>query len=201
MKTKFIIFFLACSMIFACDNNNKDLGDGLYAEFNTTMGTILIKLSYEKTPVTVANFVALAEGNHPKVDNDFKGIKYYNGIIFHRVIANFMIQGGGYTSELEYRDSGKRVKNESNNGLPNSRGTIAMARTSDPNSASAQFYINVKDNSHLDFKEGVMGYTVFGFVTLGMQVVENIELVDTHIQRGMPAVPIQPIVIKTIKRL
>ena len=76
-----------------------------------------------------------------------------------------------------------------------------MARTSDPNSASAQFYINVKDNSHLDFKEGVMGYTAFGFVTLGMQVVENIELVDTHIQRGMPAVPIQPIVIKTIKRL
>ena len=76
-----------------------------------------------------------------------------------------------------------------------------MARTSDPNSASAQFYINVKDNNHLNYRDGVMGYTVFGFVTLGMQVVENIELVDTHIQQGMPAVPIQPIVIKSIERL
>ena len=76
-----------------------------------------------------------------------------------------------------------------------------MARTSDPDSASAQFYINVKDNNHLDFRENIMGYTVFGFVTKGMQVVESIELVDTHIQQGMPAVPIQPIVIKRIKRL
>ena len=155
----------------------------------TELGHIEITLLPDKAPLTVENFLELVEQKH------------YDGLIFHRVIANFMIQAGGYTSELEYRDSGKRVKNESNNGLPNSRGTIAMARTSDPNSASAQFYINVKDNSHLDFKEGVMGYTVFGFVTLGMQVVENIELVDTHIQGGMPAVPIQPIVIKTIKRL
>ena len=155
----------------------------------TEFGHIEITLLPDKAPVTVENFLELVEQKH------------YDGLIFHRVIANFMIQAGGYTSELEYRDSGKSVKNESNNGLPNSRGTIAMARTSDPNSASAQFYINVKDNNHLNYRDGVMGYTVFGFVTLGMQVVENIELVDTHIQRGMPAVPIQPIVIKSIKRL
>ena len=155
----------------------------------TKMGHIEITLLPDKAPLTVQNFLGLVEQKH------------YNGLIFHRVIANFMIQGGGYTSELEYRDSGKRVKNESNNGLPNSRGTIAMARTSDPDSASAQFYINVKNNNHLDFRDNVMGYTVFGFVTKGMQVVESIELVDTHIQRGMPAVPIQPIVIESIKRL
>ena len=94
MKTKFLIFFFACSMIFACDNNKSDLEDGIYAEFETSMGKMLIKLTYEKTPVTVANFIALAEGNHPKVDNDFKGKKFYNGIIFHRVIDKFMIQGG-----------------------------------------------------------------------------------------------------------
>ena len=100
MKTKFAIFFLLCSMVFACDNNYsnyQDLEDGLYAEFNTSMGVMLIKLTYDKTPVTVANFVALAEGNHPKVDNDFKGKKFYNGIIFHRVIDKFMIQGGDPT--------------------------------------------------------------------------------------------------------
>ena len=155
----------------------------------TELGHIEITLLPDKAPLTVENFLELVEQKH------------YDGLIFHRVIANFMIQAGGYTSELEYRDSGKRVKNESNNGLSNSRGTIAMARTSDPNSASAQFYINVKDNNHLNYRDGIMGYSVFGFVTLGMQVVENIELVDTHIQQGMPAVPIQPIVIKSIKRL
>ena len=153
------------------------------------MGYIEITLLPDKAPLTVQNFLELVEQKH------------YDGLIFHRVIANFMIQGGGYTSELEYRDSGKRVKNESNNGLSNSRGTIAMARTSDPDSASAQFYINVKNNNHLDFRENFMGYTVFGFVTKGMQIVESIELVDTHIQQGMPAVPIQPIVIESIKRL
>ena len=155
----------------------------------TELGHIEITLLPDKAPLTVKNFLELVEQRH------------YDGLIFHRVIANFMIQAGGYTSELEYRDSGKRVKNESNNGLSNSKGTIAMARTSDPNSASAQFYINVKDNNHLNYRDGIMGYSVFGFVTLGMQVVENIELVDTHIQQGMPAVPIQPIVIKSIKRL
>ena len=185
-KLAFITIGLVTSFLVSTNvsaiNNPKVL-------IQTTQGKIKITLLPDKAPLTVDHFLDLVQQKH------------YDGLIFHRVIANFMIQAGGYTSELEYRDSGKRVKNESNNGLSNSRGTIAMARTSDPNSASAQFYINVKDNNHLNYRDGVMGYTVFGFVTLGMQVVENIELVDTHIQQGMPAVPIQPIVIKSIKRL
>ena len=155
----------------------------------TTQGKIGIKLLPDKAPLTVDHFLELVKQKH------------YDGLIFHRVIANFMIQGGGYTPELEYRDSGKSVENESDNGLSNRRGTIAMARNSDPNSASAQFFINVKDNSHLNSREGAVGYTVFGFVTQGMQVIESIELVDTRTQLGMPAVPIQPIVIESIKRL
>ena len=112
-----------------------------------------------------------------------------------------MIQAGGYTSELKYRDSGEKVINESANMLTNSRGTVAMARALDPDSASAQFYINVKDNNQLDFKDGFPGYTVFGLVTDGMQIVEQIELVDTNIQQGMQAVPIRPIIIKSIRGL
>ena len=185
-KLAFITIGLVTSFLVSTNvstiNNPKVL-------LQTTQGKIGITLLPDKAPLTVDHFLELVQQKH------------YDGLIFHRVIANFMIQGGGYTPELEYRDSGKRVKNESDNGLPNSRGTIAMARTSDPDSASAQFYINVKNNNHLDFRENVMGYTVFGFVTKGIQVVESIELVDTHIQRGMPAVPIQPIVIESIKRL
>ena len=175
MKTKFIIFFLACSMIFACDNNNKDLDDGLYAEFNTSMGTMLIKLSYEKTPVTVANFVALAEGNHPKVDNDFKGIKYYNGIIFHRVIDNFMIQGGdpkadgtggpGYKFLDEFHETLKHDK----------PGVLSMAN-SGPGTNGSQFFITEVPTPHLDFK-----HSVFGHVVRGIEVQDAISNVETSV--------------------
>ena len=175
MKTKFIIFFLACSIIFACDNNNKDLDDGLYAEFNTSMGTMLIKLSYEKTPVTVANFVALAEGNHPKVDNDFKGIKYYNGIIFHRVIDNFMIQGGdpkgdgtggpGYKFLDEFHETLKHDK----------PGVLSMAN-SGPGTNGSQFFITEVATPHLDFK-----HSVFGHVVRGIEVQDAISNVETSV--------------------
>ena len=147
----------------------------------TTLGQIEITLLPDRAPLTVDHFLGLVQQGH------------YDGLIFHRVIENFMIQGGGYTPALEYRDSGKSVKNESDNGLSNLRGTIAMARNSDPDSASAQFYINVKDNGHLNSREGAVGYTVFGFVTQGMQVVESIALIDTHTKQGMPAVPIVPL--------
>ena len=158
-------------------------------EIVTNVGIIEVTLLPERAPHTVANFLQLVQERH------------YDGLVFHRVIANFMIQAGGYTSELEYRDSGKLVINESYNRLRNSRGTIAMARTADPDSASAQFYINVKDNNHLDFKEGTPGYTVFGFVTKGMDVVERIELTDTHLKKGMPAVPEEPIIMASVKRI
>ena len=158
-------------------------------EIVTNVGIIEVTLLPERAPHTVANFLQLVQERH------------YDGLVFHRVIANFMIQAGGYTSELEYRDSGKLVINESYNRLRNSRGTIAMARTADPDSASAQFYINVKDNNHLDFREGTPGYTVFGFVTKGMDVVERIELTDTHLKKGMPAVPEEPIIMASVKRI
>ena len=158
-------------------------------EIATNVGIIEVTLLPQHAPLTVANFLQLVEEHH------------YDGLVFHRVIANFMIQAGGYTKELEYRDSGKLVVNESSNGLRNSRGTLAMARTADPDSASAQFYINVKDNQHLDYKNGTPGYTVFGFVTKGMSVVEEIELVDTHIKKGMPAVPEEPIIMASVKRI
>ncbi len=177
---------LATAIISLCSSNTYT-NENPKIEIVTNMGNIRLTLLPERAPLTVANFLQLVKERH------------YDGLIFHRVIANFMIQAGGYTSELEYRDSGKLVKNESNNQLPNARGTIAMARTSDPDSASAQFYINVKDNKHLDFRNQIPGYTVFGFVTKGMEVIEEIELVDTHIKNGMPAVPEEPIVIKSIR--
>ena len=175
MKTNFIIFFLACSMIFACNNNNKDLDDGLYAEFNTSMGTMLIKLTYEKTPVTVANFVALAEGNHPKVDNDFKAIKFYDGIIFHRVIDNFMIQGGdpkgdgtggpGYKFLDEFHETLKHDK----------PGVLSMAN-SGPGTNGSQFFITEVPTPHLDFK-----HSVFGHVVRGIEVQDAISNVETSV--------------------
>jgi len=155
----------------------------------TDLGTIEIELLEKMAPRTVENFLKL-------VDNQF-----YDGLIFHRVIANFMIQGGGYTPALEYKPAPENVRNESFNGVRNSRGTIAMARRADPPSANSQFFINVQNNSNLDARGGNAGYTVFGRVISGMDVVEAIELVDTHLKNGMAAVPEEPVVIISVTRL
>ena len=114
---------------------------------------------------------------------------FYVGLVFHRVIPNFMIQAGGYDAELNYRPRDGQVDNESFNGLRNKRYTVAMARLSDPDSADTQFFINVRDNPHLDAQPGEPGYTVFGRVVSGMDVIETIELTDTHLRMGMAAVP------------
>ena len=135
---------------------------------------------------SVANFLAL-------VDQEF-----YDGLVFHRVIANFVIQTGGYDALMNYREPPGQVTNESSNGLRNRKGTVAMARLSDPDSADAQFYINVRTNPNLDAGPGKPGYTVFGEVTDGWKVVESIELSDTHLKNGMPGVPEQPVVIERI---
>ncbi|MDH3641194.1 MAG: peptidylprolyl isomerase [Gammaproteobacteria bacterium] len=155
----------------------------------TSLGTIDIELYPEFAPVTVENFLGL-------VDDDF-----YNGLIFHRVIANFMIQAGGYDSDMNYRNEPGTIVNESANGLLNRKGYLAMARLTDPDSAGAQFFINVRRNPHLDGKRGAPGYAVFGKVTAGWDVVEEIELSDTGIKAGMPAVPDTPIVINRAIRL
>ena len=149
----------------------------------TTMGDIVIELDAAKAPKTVDNFLQYVKSGH------------YDGTIFHRVIGNFMIQGGGMTPEMAQKPTRAPIPLESRNGLTNLRGSVAMARTNDPNSASAQFFINVKDNDFLDAakaRDG-NGYAVFGKVVSGMDVVDKIKAVPT----GPGDVPLQPVVIKS----
>ena len=150
----------------------------------TSKGTITIELYPNKAPDTVKNFLSY-------VDNQF-----YDGLIFHRVIPNFMIQGGGFTKDLVKKSSNPPIKNEADNGLKNNRGTLAMARTNDPNSATCQFFINLKDNDFLDYKNPRNpGYAVFGTVTDGMDVVDAIAAVKTVSKDGYRDVPATPVVI------
>lgn len=160
------------------------------AVIETNMGQITLSLDEKKAPITVANFVSYAE----------KG--FYNNTIFHRVIDNFMIQGGGFTASLLQKQTAAPIKNEANNGLKNTIGTIAMARTHQPHSASSQFFINLNNNAFLDHKNDTAehyGYAVFGRVTQGMEVVKKIGQVRTGYKQGYADVPLQPIIIHTIR--
>lgn len=151
----------------------------------TSKGDIKIELYEDKAPITVKNFLQYVDDKH------------YDGLIFHRVIGNFMIQGGGYDADQKERKTREKIKNESGNGVPNNRGYIAMARTNDLNSATSQFYINVKDNGFLDTNK----YCAFGKVIDGMDVVDKIKDVPTG-PKGMfdSDVPKEDIVIKKVKR-
>ena len=155
----------------------------------TNKGAIEIELLPKFAPKHVANFLSLVEE------------EFYVGLVFHRVIPNFMIQAGGYDSDLNYKASERRIENESFNGLKNKRLTLAMARLNDPDSADTQFFINVRDNPHLDAQPGQPGYTVFGKVVDGLDVIETIELTDTHLRMGMVAVPEETIIIVATKLL
>ncbi len=159
-------------------------------EMQTTMGSIVIEFDAAKAPKTVENFLKYAKSGH------------YDGTIFHRVIPGFMIQGGGFDPEMKEKPTGDSVINEGRNGLKNLRGTIAMARRPDPNSATAQFFINHKDNPGLDYPQpDGAGYAVFGKVTKGIEVVDKIAQVATG-NRGMHQnVPLEPVLIKTVKIL
>jgi peptidyl-prolyl cis-trans isomerase A (cyclophilin A) len=148
----------------------------------TSMGDIVVELDAEKAPKSVANFVQYAKSGH------------YNGTIFHRVIDGFMVQGGGFTTDMTEKPRRPPIPLEAGNGLSNVRGSVAMARTAAPDSASAQFYINVVDNLRLDTYGG--GYAVFGKVLQGMEVVDRIKAVPTGTANGMPDVPLRAIVIK-----
>jgi peptidyl-prolyl cis-trans isomerase A (cyclophilin A) len=154
---------------------------------DTSLGVIKIALDREKAPKTVDNFLKYVESKH------------YDGSIFHRVIPGFMIQGGGMTADMKEKATRPPVVNEAKNGLRNSRGTIAMARTADPNSATAQFFINVKDNHSLDFGISGAGYAVFGKVLEGMDVVDKIVAVPTSSKGMHQNVPVTPVVIKTAR--
>jgi peptidyl-prolyl cis-trans isomerase A (cyclophilin A)/peptidyl-prolyl cis-trans isomerase B (cyclophilin B) len=153
----------------------------------TSMGEIVLELNQEQAPKTVANFLQYVKSG------------FYKGTIFHRVIDGFMIQGGGLDSRLVTKRTGKPIKNESNNGLSNKPYTVAMAREDHPDSATSQFFINVADNSGLDFPgpQGISGYTVFGKVIKGQEVVDKIKGVVVDDVRGMQNVPVTPVVIQS----
>ena len=155
----------------------------------TSAGDIQLELYPEQAPITVKNFVAYATSGH------------YNGTIMHRVIKDFMIQGGGMDVDMNQKPTNQPIKNEANNGLKNELGTIAMARTSEPHSASSQFFINTNDNGFLDFRAETMdgwGYCVFGKVTGGMDVVEKIEESTTGSKKGHQDVPLETIEIISV---
>jgi peptidyl-prolyl cis-trans isomerase B (cyclophilin B) len=157
---------------------------------STTKGDIKIELDQEKAPKTVANFLAYVKEKH------------YDGTIFHRVIPDFMIQAGGMDKNMNERSTKEPVQNEADNGLKNVAGSVAMARTNDPHSATAQFFINVKDNTFLDHRSKTpsgYGYTVFGKVIDGMDVVKKIEKVKTTTRSPHQNVPDEPVIIKSIR--
>jgi cyclophilin family peptidyl-prolyl cis-trans isomerase len=160
-------------------------------EMDTSHGKIKIELFADKAPITVKNFLAYVDD------------KFYDGTIFHRVISNFMIQGGGFVPGMKEKKSRDPIKNESNNGLSNVRGTLAMARTSEPDSASAQFFINVKDNDFLDKAKArdKVGYAVFGKVIAGLDIVDKIKQVETTERGGHENVPQQDVVIRSVRRI
>lgn len=157
-------------------------------EMQTSMGTIVIELDSEKAPTTVKNFLQYA------------GDGFYNGTVFHRVIDGFMIQGGGFSKDMSEKPTAGTIANESKNGLKNLRGTIAMARRAEPNSASSQFFINHKDNSgQLDYPSNGGGYAVFGKVVSGLDVVDKIAKVPTGNRAMHQNVPTEPVVIVSVK--
>ncbi|WP_367849991.1 peptidylprolyl isomerase [Rhodoferax sp. WC2427] len=156
-------------------------------KFATSLGDFVVELNPEKAPKTVENFVQYAKDKH------------YEGTVFHRVIYGFMVQGGGFSADMKEKTTRPPVPLEANNGLKNDRGTIAMARTGNPNSATAQFFINVKDNANLNapLPDGY-GYTVFGKVVSGMDVVDKIRTVPTGNKGPFQNVPLTPVSIQSV---
>jgi len=156
-------------------------------KLTTNMGEITLEMFADKAPKTVANFEQYVKDG------------FFDGTIFHRVINNFMIQGGGFEPGMKQKETGKTIENEANNGVSNENGTVAMARTNDPHSATAQFFINVKDNNFLDHTAETSsgwGYCVFGKVTDGMSVIEEIKKVETGSSGGHQDVPETDVIIE-----
>lgn len=168
----------------------KDAGNPTVI-METSMGTIVIELFEDKAPISVKNFLLYVDE------------KFYDGTIFHRVISTFMIQGGGFTADINRKPTKAPIKNEAGNGLKNTLGTIAMARTNIVDSATSQFFINVVDNNFLDHRDETsngFGYAVFGKVVKGMDVVDKIKAVKTTTRNGMADIPEAPVTILSVKR-
>jgi peptidyl-prolyl cis-trans isomerase A (cyclophilin A) len=156
--------------------------------FETNLGDFTIELFEKEAPLSVANFLRY-------IDDGF-----LDGTIFHRVVPGFVIQGGGFTEEMTQKKTHPPVKNEADNGLKNLRGSLSMARTNDVNSATSQFFVNLKDNDFLDHSRGNFGYAVFAKVTDGMAVIDKIAAVETGRRRGFDDVPVEPVIMKAVKR-
>jgi peptidyl-prolyl cis-trans isomerase B (cyclophilin B) len=193
MKTfgKIVLGALICfTPLFAGASDSTATGDAIVTvHMQTSKGPIVLELDAEKAPDTVSNFVEYANAG------------FYDGTIFHRVIPGFMIQGGGFEPGMKQKNTRAPIRNEADNGLKNEVGTIAMARTSDPHSATAQFFINVKDNSFLNHSAPTTqgwGYCVFGRVADGMDVVHDIEKVSTMSRAGHQDVPVEDVVIEKV---
>ena len=185
MRTRLILIFLILTLLdplSAVDAGSKNP----QVVLETSMGNIVLELFPVQATKTVDNFLGYVRWGH------------YDGTVFHRVIPNFMIQGGGLSSDMKEKSTGMSIKNEADNGLKNKRGTVTMARTQDPHSATAQFFINIKDNKFLDHKGRTSkgwGYTVFGKVIEGMDVVDAISKVKTGTKGSYQDVPLEPVVI------
>ncbi len=181
-----LVLSLALSVPAGANTKNSE-GNAMYVQLTTNKGNIIVELDGAKAPQTVNNFVNYVKEGH------------YDGTIFHRVIAGFMIQGGGMDAEMNEKDAGAPIENEAQNGLKNDKYTIAMARTADPHSATSQFFINTKDNEFLNFtaaNERGWGYAVFGRVVEGQKVVDEIEEVETSSQSYHDDVPNEPVIIE-----
>ena len=169
-----------------------ETGTRARVELKTSMGVVVLELYQDRAPKTVANFLAY-------VDSGF-----YDGTIFHRVIPKFMVQGGGFTADMRQKPTRPPVVNEADNRIKNERGTVAMARTPDPHSATSQFFINTVDNDFLDFRSKSprgWGYAVFGRIVQGMETIDAISAVKTGAVGGHRDVPVTPVVIVTARRL
>ena len=182
------VIVAAFVFVFGCQVEKKTIEELKMVKLETTMGDIVIELDEKAAPITVKNFLTYVEES------------FYDGTIFHRVIPNFMIQGGGFTPDMAQKKPHPPIINEASNGLKNNRGTIAMARTNNPDSATSQFFINHRDNDFLNYAgPDKPGYAVFGKVVEGMETVDKIAAVNTA-QKGPHAdVPVEPVVIKSAK--
>lgn len=187
MKLLILFFMAAIALVrttaFAEPAAQKKAGP--LVTLKTTKGDITIELAQDRAPATVKNFL------------DYAREGFYNGTVFHRVIPGFMIQCGGFTADMQQKKTRAPIKNEADNGLRNARGTLAMARTSDINSATSQFFINLTDNSFLDHGIRDFGYAVFGRVTAGMDVIDTIAGVATGSVGPHQNVPVEPVVINS----
>ncbi|WP_428635097.1 peptidylprolyl isomerase [Sedimenticola sp.] len=184
------LFSLLLPLIMLLGITSQANADSVRVLMKTSLGEIELELDGDKAPITVENFLRY-------VDEGF-----YNGTIFHRVINGFMIQGGGFTPDLDQKRGHAPIQNEAKNRLSNARGTIAMARTNAPHSATSQFFINHQDNDNLDYPSfDGWGYAVFGRVTKGMDTVDRIADVSTTTKMGMQNVPVTPVKIESVTRI